>query len=409
MLPATGSVPAGLGNMINTEGEELFPYMQDEKTLYFSSDGHPGIGGLDIYYAQWDESRNAFSEPQLLGIPFNSSYDDMSPAFFADGASGFMSSNRPAAKAGDNIYYFNRSTLFLALDIVDENGEAPVAGATVQLQATGDKREMSSGIDGHLLTSLYPQTNYVARIQRDGYEPQELAFLAAGTRPVDTIRRRVVLRPTGGVPYHGIVMDRAGRVPLPYTDVVVKQLGANPHTDTLHSDAGGGVDTRLAEGSDYQIFALKEGMYSEERLVPLKNVRRGTHQPLNDTIFMSRLQVGAVIKIENIYYDYDKANIREDAKPSLERLIDVLKTHPGMAIRINAHTDCRGADAYNQNLSQRRAASVVRWLTENGVGADRMESKGYGESNPVTDCKCSNCTEEQHQENRRTEFEILKM
>ncbi|MBL7711327.1 MAG: OmpA family protein, partial [Chitinophagaceae bacterium] len=126
--------------------------------------------------------------------------------------------------------------------------------------------------------------------------------------------------------------------------------------------------------------------------------------------FMKKLEVGAVIRIENIYYDYDKANIREDAKPSLNRLFDLMQQNTGIAIQINSHTDCRGSDAYNMKLSQARAASVVKFLNEKGVEGSRMQSKGFGESAPIDKCEdCKKCSEEQHQQNRRTEFQILKM
>jgi len=102
------SKPENLGNVVNTEGEELFPWWADDSTLCFSSDGHIGLGGLDIYMTHWDTKLNTFSPPENLGIPINSPYDDMSLAIFPDGRSTYISSNRPAEKGGDNIYYYRR-------------------------------------------------------------------------------------------------------------------------------------------------------------------------------------------------------------------------------------------------------------------------------------------------------------
>ena len=124
---------------------------------------------------------------------------------------------------------------------------------------------------------------------------------------------------------------------------------------------------------------------------------------------MKKLAPNVIIKIENIYYNFNKADIREDAKPSLNRLIDVLQQNPTMTIQLNAHTDCRGSDAYNNKLSKARAASVVKYLIEKGIAADRLQSQGYGETDPIDKCDCKTCTEEQYQMNRRTEFKILKM
>jgi len=108
-IKGTWSKPENLGNVVNTEGEELFPCMADDSTLFFSSDGHVGLGGLDIYVTHYDRELKAFTPPENLGIPVNSTYDDMSLSLFADGRSTYISSNRPAEKGGDNIYYYKKN------------------------------------------------------------------------------------------------------------------------------------------------------------------------------------------------------------------------------------------------------------------------------------------------------------
>ena len=130
---------------------------------------------------------------------------------------------------------------------------------------------------------------------------------------------------------------------------------------------------------------------------------------INDTIYMKKLEVGEVYKIDNIYYDYNKATIRSDAKPSLDQLIRLLNEYPNMKIQINSHTDCRGSDAYNIKLSQNRASAVVKYLVERGIAIERLKAKGFGETSPVSNCDCLKCTEEQYQENRRTEFQIIAL
>ena len=115
-----------------------------------------------------------------------------------------------------------------------------------------------------------------------------------------------------------------------------------------------------------------------------------------------------MVVLENIYYDLDKAFIREDAKPALDELIIILKRNPSINIQLSSHTDCQGGTGYNEKLSQRRADAAVQYLIQNGINPDRLTSKGYGESLLAATCKCSDCTEDEHQRNRRTTFLVLE-
>ena len=111
--------------------------------------------------------------------------------------------------------------------------------------------------------------------------------------------------------------------------------------------------------------------------------------------------------MEDIYYDYDKASLRADAIPKLDQLLKILKDNEGIQIQLSSHTDCRGEDDYNMDLSQRRAQSVVDYLIDSGIATEVLIAKGYGETSPAVDCDCSSCSEEEHQKNRRTTFKIL--
>ncbi len=112
--------------------------------------------------------------------------------------------------------------------------------------------------------------------------------------------------------------------------------------------------------------------------------------------------------LENIYYDYDKWDIRPDAEPTLNKLSDVLRQNPDIRIQLGSHTDCRGNDGYNQDLSQRRAQSAVNYLIGKGIDPNRLSAIGYGEAQPVASCACARCTEGEHQTNRRTTFKIVE-
>ena len=125
-------------------------------------------------------------------------------------------------------------------------------------------------------------------------------------------------------------------------------------------------------------------------------------------MILDKRYIDQEIVLENIYYDFDRWEIREDAQPALTRLARLLTANPELSIELGSHTDCRGNTLYNQDLSQKRAQSAVEFLIQNGIDARRLRARGYGESRPAADCTCARCTEQEHQQNRRTTFRILQ-
>ncbi|MFI5195853.1 MAG: OmpA family protein [Chitinophagales bacterium] len=185
--------PQSVGNIINTEGEEVFPYWADDNTLYFSSDGHEGLGGLDIYRSHWDEKLNTFSTPENVGMPINSSYDDISLAMFADGRSTYFSSNRPAVKGGDNIYFYKREKVFLQVNITDSMTQQPLTDIKISLNAAKDNRELTIDKNTGLFTRLYPEIQYSVQASKAGYDPKQLSIATTNIKEVDTITWNVAL------------------------------------------------------------------------------------------------------------------------------------------------------------------------------------------------------------------------
>ena len=167
----------------------------------------------------------------------------------------------------------------------------------------------------------------------------------------------------------------------------------------------------LDENTDYSFAATKEGWLANSAKFSTKNLPR---DPLNPTqifeieILLDRIFRDREIVLENIYYDYDRAEIRPDAEPTLNRLAEMLRQNPSIKIELGSHTDCRGNDGYNAELSQRRAQSAVDYLVSRGISVERLSAKGYGETLPKAACACARCTEEEHQLNRRTAFTVVE-
>lgn len=183
--------PQNAGNVINTEGEELFPCWADDETFCFSSDGHEGLGGLDIYQSKWDEQTSTFSKPENAGVPINSSYDDISLAFSTRAKGTYLSSNRPAAKGGDNIYFFRKMKIFLQLNVIDSITRQPLPDVQLSVSSVKDSKDIT--IQGDYFAQLYPEVSYSLKAGKNGYSSSALSVYAASDKDVDTIIRTVSL------------------------------------------------------------------------------------------------------------------------------------------------------------------------------------------------------------------------
>jgi len=403
------SIPQNLGKAVNTEGNELFPYLAADNTLYFSSNGHIGYGGFDIYACTWDSQNNSFSEPRNVGVPINSSYDDISFVLQDNGNQGYFASNRPASKGSDNIYSFNKLQIYLSLTVIDSFNKTKIAGSTISLNCMSNTQSFTTGEEGILFTQLYPRRTCVATVSKIGYKSKDIDISTLNFLRSDTIRKTVALAPDFNIVYNAVVLDQSTKQPIEDATIVFYHHDL-AKADTMDLKAGEHFIHELKPGKIYGIYALKDNYYGYEKVVSTKDIKpRAGAIRIVDTLYMKKLQVGETYRIDNIYYDFNKANIREDAKPALDRLIEVLNKYPKMHIQINSHTDCRGSNTYNNNLSNARARSVIIYLQQRGISNTRLKSRGYGKTIPIEKCKCDKCSEEQHQMNRRTEFQITAM
>ena len=155
---------------------------------------------------------------------------------------------------------------------------------------------------------------------------------------------------------------------------------------------------------DYRLQAEKENYFKQSARI---STRTATSPIIRTDFRLFPLEVNQVVRLDNIFYDYNKWNIRTDAAVELDKLVQTLRDNPTVRIELSSHTDCRGKDAYNMSLSEKRAKSAVDYLISQGIEKGRLVSKGYGESKPSETCVCEKCSEEQHQNNRRTEFKVL--
>ncbi len=342
------SKPALLPKTINTIGNEKF-ITTWKNELYFSSDFLAGLGGYDIYKTEFD-STGKLSPPEHLEYPLNSGGDDFYLLKNSD-STGILSSSRINGKGLDDIYSF---VIKSVKDTISTNpGKTNIEKDNIEKK-------------------VYLALKVVELIYLEDENPNSRVL---GKKPVQ--------------------------------DAIVSFAEENKKYKT----PGNGVIIReVAFDSTYNISIGKKGYLTNSKRVHVNSKTDYDDEinTINLTVSLDKIYFGKEIVLKNIYYDYDKWTLRDESIPTLNELYLILKNNPGYKIKIGSHTDCRGEEEYNQILSQKRAASVVDYLIGKGISKDRLESVGYGKTNLIEKCNCEDCTEQQHQKNRRTTFEILK-
>lgn len=320
--------PENLGKSINTEGKETFPFVTDEREIYFATDGRPGLGGLDVFAGKLNND-GTISDIQNLGADINSPKDDF--AYIIDPVSrkGYFSSNKDGGQGSDDIYKFIENRALRCIQelngiITDSETGVVLAGAKVSL-----------------------------------YENQ-------------------LLKET-------TITDRNGVYKFP-----------------------------IECGKSYNVRAAKEKSTTKEVIITIGKLSGKSSLPiaLDPIIYKVTIgdDLGKCFNIKIIYFDLNKSNIKPEAAIDLEKIILVLNENPTMKLDIRSHTDSRATFKYNEALSNRRAKTTIQWLVKNGIDANRLRGRGYGETQLLNNCADGvQCTEEEHQENRRSEFIITDL
>lgn len=362
MTDGSWSNPINLGATVNSPNNEVFPFIHEDGTLYFSSNKPKGQGELDIYYTRIDSTEN-YMKPVSLGKPFNTDKDDFGIIVDMENKTGFFSSNRGGGMGGDDIYNFtftestkpfsevkllsdahktrqkDKNKKAVNVYVIDRKSGLPLSKAYICTASTGNQKPSVETAGAHCETiitdengkavlQLNPQNNYFLRITKTDFKPNTMTVIVNDTR-----NEAIVL------------LDKIGETEESYA------------TEAQHAKT--------------------------------ENAR--------------------IYKLRNIYYDYDDATVRPDARLVLDSLIQILYEFPAMEIELAAHTDSRGNSPYNLNLSKRRANSVFDYLVSKGIKRKRLNAVGYGKQQLTNECGDNTpCPPEKHQENRRTEIRVIK-
>ncbi|GAA0876433.1 hypothetical protein GCM10009118_28430 [Wandonia haliotis] len=410
-----------LGKEINTEGQEMFPFIDSEGRLFFSTDGHPGLGGLDVFVALPDGDKTG--KIHNLGLPVNSQYDDFAFSMSDDFKTGFLSSNREGGKGGDDIYAVQLIRPFVFSITIkgtakDKKGEK-VPFATIELKDDAGNTIGSVKADENGAYSFEAdyEKNYILEgTKKDYFDGNNRASTYTDEQVVIA---DVVLEKDPGLSLYAIITDKKTGKPLEGVQInlVDNMTGkskniTSPATGDFREALFG---KKLNDRGSYNLVLQKEGYFSKTVTYNTLFDQPGQydiHALLDLSMDPEVKDLSEMIQINPINFDLNKYNIRPDAATELDKIVEVMNKYPNMVIELGSHTDCRASKAYNMKLSDRRAKASAEYIKKRITDPERIYGKGYGESRLLNHCECegsvkSDCTEEEHEKNRRTEFKVI--
>jgi outer membrane protein OmpA-like peptidoglycan-associated protein len=397
--------PVNLGKEVNTEGNEMFPFIDEMGNLYFSSDGHEGLGGLDVFFAEMKEGV-AYKGVQNLGAPINSEKDDFGLITDARRSSGYFSSNRKRGVSDDNIYSFRRMCKEFTVIVYDATTKTPLENVDIRTIINGENRDLRvTQLDGTSKLCLESNSEYEFKAIKEGYQMNSVVFSTKSNSNQKT-QIALYLEKGSNSLLRGVVKSEVNQKPIPGVQVTL-QNEKDKTQQTVVTGTDGGYEFEVKPGADHKIVAQKDRFATNTETIG--KVKGGKSPATIIENVQGMYGEGDIFKLKNIYYDLDKYFIRPDAARELEaKVIPLLRKYPDMKIEIRSHTDARSDDTYNMQLSANRARAVIDYLLQRGIDSSRLVSNGYGESEPTNECVDGvQCNEKQHQENRRTEFRIL--
>ena len=450
------SDPVNMGPEINTDKNDAFPFIHESGTLFFASMGHKGMGGYDIFRVAVDGSKT-MGTVENLGEPMNSKEDDFGLILNAEGDRGYLTSARPGGAGRDDIYMFNGfiaapKVLSSIIRVYDEESKDRIEGAEIRVfentrdglvsggelydvvvmpdragsqdltlklirKNTADlgSPDMLSNPDGESPFDMQSGKSYIFFVTKDGYTSNELTYSTVGKEGEQIVE--VPLSKERCAQVTGQVKNASTGAGI--ANAVVRMTSScGGREEFIQTDGNGNFDACLPPNCNYTFIGEKSGFNPGNSSLNITPGASGLNTVLNLTpiapVATTRnttpFPVGTEIVFEKIYYDFNKSAIRTGAARELEEAVRIMQSYPSINIQLISHTDSRGGNTYNQKLSNSRAESAKRFMVSRGVAPSRITTLGMGENQPRNGCVDGvNCSEEEHQYNRRTELKVVSI
>ena len=403
--------PVNLGPAVNTKGDEIFPFAIGGDFLYFASDGHLTAGGLDVF-----GYRLGAQAVDRLPAPINSAQDDFAFHYDESSGEGWLSSNRNGT---DAIYRVSGKPIGSEVKVLIESCDgSPLSGAEAEFVdlLANESQRIRLDEQGRWSTTAWTRRPYELRLS-----PIEGMKRGLTRRfVVDSLEYQLVMSLSEARMENSLlVVDEAGQ---PAEGVLLEFTSAAGAVSQFLTDSSG-RHTWIPNSDSTNFIRLKTSLinYEDEEVVFTKPPS-GCYAAVADTVAIQPVseQVGR-IDLAAILYDSGSSSLREESKLELDKLVDFLSERPNVRVELSAHTDCRDDRERNLQLSQARADACVDYIIAKGIDSSRILARGYGESQLLNDCSdldacgcapvaisdCVPCSEEMHQQNRRTELRIL--
>lgn len=445
------SEPVNLGEGINSKGREAFPFIHADNTLYYASDGLADRkGGFDLYYAI--QENNKFTMPVNLGEPFSTGGDDFGLIVDLNKINGYFTSNGNGGVGQDDIFNFHTENgnlddyllqnmrvpdrnLDLKVLVTEKATGKPIADADIQVMNYDGNNVIGRDENGNLITTqkingedvistLPPDKgvngetdakgrfatevkpgNYAIIISKKGFQTKQyrLPISKPGNELVAQMEKSSAA--AGKIEWNPSLFNYMTNAPMAGNEVVITNLRTG-QKDTLVTDANGMLEHYLDPNTKYRVDVMQGGRVVGSTEVDTTGWK--PNQPVRQNLSVAPLVPGTKIELPNIYYNYNDATLRPDARKDLDLVVAMMKQQQTLTVEIASHTDSRGSHTYNEDLSQRRANGVVEYMVTKGIARNRLMPHGYGESEPRNYCHDGvTCTEQEHARNRRTEIRVL--
>ena len=446
--------PVNMGPEINTDKNDAFPFIHESGTLFFASMGHNGMGGYDIFRVPVDGSR-AMGPVENLGKPINSKEDDFGLILNAEGNRGYLTSARPGGAGRDDIYMFDGfiaapKMLSSIVRVYDAETKDRIEGAEIRVfentrdglvsggelydvvvmpdragssdltlklirKNTADLGEpdLLTNVEGESPYTMQSGKNYIFFVTKDGYTSKEMTYSTVGKEGEQIVEiplaKERCAQATGQVKN---ALTGAG-----IANAVVRMTSScGGKEEFIQTDANGNFEACLPPNCNYTFIGEKSGFNPGNSSLNVTPGSSGLNTVINlapvaqPVVNANPFPVGTIIVFEKIYYDFNKSAIRTGAARELEEAVRIMQNYPSINIQLISHTDSRGGNAYNQKLSNSRAESAKRFMVSRGIAPSRITTLGMGENQPRNQCVDGvNCSEEEHQYNRRTELKVISI